>query len=289
MEPNWTKVDFRKPSGREEPAGDGLRSAHEALARDLSISLSAFLRSSITVVYTSGRDTLFSDFLKNQAPSCFGLALLRPQHCRLLLQVEDSILFPIVGIALGAKPGSFTSPERKPTEIELQVVNLLFRLLLSDAYRAWAVPLKTQLETVTLEVEPRPARTFAATDQVFVSRFSLSIGEHTGQFSLVVPATLFGSVLAQDDAVSQPQPESAGSPDTTTELMLPANVALDVWLDGSHMRLGDLLQLSEGQIVKLDHPVERKAVCTLNGTTGFTGQIVSTGAHRAFMLDDLAG
>jgi flagellar motor switch protein FliM len=289
MEPNWTKVDFKNPSGREAPTADRLRGVHEALARDLSISLSTFLRSSVTAGYAGAIEMLFSDFLKDETPCCFGLAMIRPQHCRLLLQVAYSVLFPTVGIALGAKPGSFTSPERKPTEIELQVINLLFRLLLSDAYRAWAVPLKTQLETVTLEVEPRPARTFAATDQVFVTSFSLSIGEHAGQFSLVVPSTLFGGVTTQDDTIGRSQPESGASADTTIELMMPAKVVLDVWLDGSEMRLGDLMQLSEGQIVKLDHPVERKAVCTLNGKSAFTGQIVSTGARRAFMLDDLAG
>ena len=49
MEPNWTKVDFRNAGRREAARMTGLRSAHEALARDLSISLSAFLRSSVTV------------------------------------------------------------------------------------------------------------------------------------------------------------------------------------------------------------------------------------------------
>ncbi len=289
MEPTWTKVDFRNPSGPQAASGDRLRGAQEALARDLSISLSAFLRSSVTASYAGGCEMLFSDFMKADTPACFGLALTRPQHCRLLLQVEYSVLFPIVGTALGAKPGSFASPERKPTEMELQVVNLLFRMLLSEAYRAWAAPLKTQLETVTLEMEQRPARTFAATDQVFVTRFGLAIGEYAGQFALVAPAILFAGGAADDDAVSQPQPESGGSPEATMELMLPANVSLDVWLDGAQMRLRDLLQLSEGQIVKLDHPVERKAVCTLNGKAGFTGQIVSTGARRAFMLEDFTG
>jgi len=151
------------------------------------------------------------------------------------------------------------------------------------------VPLKTPLETVTLEMEHRPARTFATTDQVFVSRFKLAMGDHSGHFSLVAPAILFTSGMADDDAISQPQQPSGGSPDATIELMMQASVALDVWLDGSQMRLGDLLQLSEGQIVKLDHPVERKAVCTLNGTTGFSGQIVSTGSRRAFMLEDFTG
>jgi flagellar motor switch protein FliM len=289
MEPNWTKVDFKNPPGQQAGFGDRLRGAQETMARDLSISLSAFLRCSVTAGYSSGREMLFSDYMKDEVPSCFGLALIRPQQCRLLLQVEYSVLFPIVGIALGAKPGTFTSPERKPTEIELQVVNLLFRMLLSDAYRAWAAPLKAPLETVALEIEPRPARTFAATDPIFASRFTLSMGEHTGTFSLVAPAMLFAGPMAQDDVISQPPANSGGSPDATVELMMPASVSLDVWLDGSQMRLGDLLQLSEGQIVKLDHPVERQAVCTLNGKAGFTGQIVSTGARRAFMLEDAAG
>ena len=61
---------------------------------------------------------------------------------------------------------------------------------------------------------------------------------------------------------------------------------MQVWLDGSEMRLGDLLQLREGQIVRLDHPVERMAVCTLNGVSSFNGQIVSTGQRRAFQVED---
>jgi flagellar motor switch protein FliM len=52
------------------------------------------------------------------------------------------------------------------------------------------------------------------------------------------------------------------------------------------VRLGDLLRLREGQIVRLEHPVERSAVCTLNGLSSFSGQIVSTGERRAFQVED---
>jgi len=66
-------------------------------------------------------------------------------------------------------------------------------------------------------------------------------------------------------------------------------VSISVWLDGAQMRLGDLLRLAEGQVVRLDHPVERRAVCTLNGLTSFSGQIVSTGERRAFQVEDFIG
>ena len=71
------------------------------------------------------------------------------------------------------------------------------------------------------------------------------------------------------------------------ELLLGGQVAMQVWLEGSEMRLGELLRLQEGQIVRLDHPVERTAVCTLNGVSSFSGQIVSTGQRRAFQVEDV--
>jgi flagellar motor switch protein FliM len=124
---------------------------------------------------------------------------------------------------------------------------------------------------------------------MLVVRFDLTVGDHTGQLSLVVPPQLFQNAAETDQPIRREKTEISGSAETILQLMLPARVTVDVWLDGSQMRLGDLLQLREGQIVKLDHPVERRAVCTLNGKSGFSGQIVSTGAHRAFMVEQATG
>lgn len=285
MEPDWIKVDFRNAGDRRDMTDDRMNSAQEVLARDLSLSLSAFLRSSIVVKYTGGADSSFGELLKEGARSSFGLALVRPDDWKLLLRVEHAVLFPLIGIALGAKPGTFSSPDRMPTDVELQVVGLLFRLILSETYRAWSVALKKQLETVSLEIEQTPARTFAASDSVFVARFDLTVAECSGKVLLIAPASVIAGGLLEEKP-DQQKPKTAVSSAATLEALLPAKVSLDVWLEGSEMRLGDLLQLREGQIVKLDHPVERKVVCTLNGAACSSGQIVSTGARRAFMLEN---
>jgi flagellar motor switch protein FliM len=203
--------------------------------------------------------------------------------------LDYSVLYPLIGIALGAKSGSFTTPDRKPTDIELQVVNILFRLILSEAYRGWIPLTKTQLETVTIEIGRNSSRAFQATDSVLAVRFDLTVGEQTGRLLLIVPPQLFQAGIEAEEPPRREKTEMRGSAETTLQLMLPAKVTVDVWLDGSQMRLRDLLQLRAGQIVKLDHPVERRAVCTLNGKAGFSGQIVSTGAKRAFMVEEASG
>jgi flagellar motor switch protein FliM len=286
MESNWTKAEFKNYGKLTGISGDLVRMANEALAGELSLSLSAFLRSAVTAAYQGGGEIPFGEFPEDG--SCFGLALIRPGDRKLLLCMEYSALFPLVGIALGAKTGTFASPDRKPTEIELQVVNLLFRMILAEAYRSWASLVKAPLETVTLEIEHAPARTLAAAEPVFAARFQLAVGDQAGLCTLLAPPDLFDAVASEGASLKE-RPEASGSVENTLELMMAGRVSLDVWLDGSEMRLGDLLQLREGQVVRLDHPVERRAVGTLNGKTAFSGQIVSTGQRRAFQVEDFTG
>lgn len=284
-ESHWTKAEFRVSSKFEGLPGELVRGANEALARELTISLSAFLRTSITASHSSGGEISFGEYPTGQK-SCFGLALIRPGDRKLIVVVDHCILLPLVGIALGAKPGSFAVPDRKPTEIELQVVRLLYRMILTDAYRSWATLMDTPLETVTLEFEAAPARILPPTEPVFAARFSLACGEQTGQLTFLAPPDLFHTVVEEEQPAIVEKPESTVSVEATLDVLLDGQVSIQVWLEGSEMRLGDLLRLSEGQIVRLDHPVDRRAVCTLNGVSRFNGQIVSTGQRRAFQVED---
>jgi len=288
MEPNLTKADFRVASKLDGAPGELVRLANETLAKELSISLSAFLRTSVQASYSSGTEISFGEFPAADNRACFGLALVRPDDRKLIVALEHTVLLPMVGVALGARAGSFAAADRKPTEIELQVVGLLYRLILSDAYRSWASVTKGPMETVNLEFEPAPARLLAATDPVFAVRFQLTAGEQSGELALLAPPDLFAAVIEEEE---EHPPAETVEPNTsmeaTLDLLLGGQVAVEVWLEGSEMRLGDLLRLREGQIVKLSHPVERAAVCTVNRVSSFSGQIVSTGQRRAFQVDEL--
>lgn len=285
MESNWTKAEFRTKGKFQGVPGELVRLANETLAKDFTISLSAFLRTSVNATYLGGGEIPYGEFPVNDI-QCFGSALARPDDRKLLVVMQHSVLLPLVGIALGAKAGTFGTEERKPTEIELQVVSLLYRLILSDAYRSWTTLMHTPLETVSLEFDPAPARLLAPTEPVFSARFEIIVGEQTGQLSLLVPPELFSTVLAEDeDPAHRVKPEPA-SIEATLDLVLDGQVSVSVWLDGAQMKLGDLLRLAEGQVVRLDHPVERRAVCALNGQNNFSGQIVSTGQRRAFQVDE---
>jgi flagellar motor switch protein FliM len=285
MESNWTKAEFRTKGKLQGVPGELVRMANETLAKELTISLSAFLRATISATYLGGGEIPYGEFSVNDM-QCFGTALARPDDRQLLVVMRHSVLLPLVGIALGAKPGTFGTEERKPTEIELQVVSLLYRLILSDAYRVWATLMRAPLETVAVEFDPAPARILPQTAPVFAARFEITLGEQTGQLTLMTPPELFATVLAEDEDPAKSEKPEPASVEATLEMLMGGDVAISVWLDGSQMRLGDLLRLQEGQIVRLDIPVECKAVCAVNGQSSFSGQIVSTGQRRAFQVEE---
>jgi flagellar motor switch protein FliM len=287
MDLNWTKADLKNLGKLHGAQSQFMQLANEALARELSLSLSAFLRSSLRAVYANTTEGLFGDLSLSARASCFGLALLGSEQGKLLIELEHSAIFPLLGFALGAKPGNFALPDRKPTEIELQVVHLLLRRIVPEACRAWSALVPSPLETVSLEIEQTPDRVLPATEPVLIAEFQLTAEQPLGLLRLLAPLNLFARSDAQPGASRVEPAQSGVSVENTLELMLPVRVSVDVWLDASQMLLRDLIQLREGQIVKLDHPVDRKVSCTLNGKPGFSGQIVSTGAHRAFLVEEL--
>lgn len=288
MDTTWTRAQLAGSNSKRGALSDIVRPTHEVLGRELALSLSAFLRTTITVEHVDGAERSFETRHSGDAPRSCGTALARPGDQPVLLELDHSVLYPLIGIALGAKPGSFTSPERKPTDLELQVVNIIFRLILSEAYRTWELLVKQHLETVTLDIDQANSKAFQPASPVFVARFELKLGEHSGFLALVTRPTFFAKALASEEPVAH-ETNSTGSHEKALDLLLPAKVSLDVWLDGSQMSLQELLQLREGQVVTLDHPVERKALCTLNGKPGFSGQIVSTGLRRGFLVEEAPG
>ena len=286
METDWIKADFTTASQWEGAAADQLRLANEALARDLAMNLSAFLRTSVGVRYTSATKAAFSDFLEEEERSCFAAVLTRPIEHKLVLRADYDLLFPLIGIALGAKAGAFSSPGRKPTEIELQVAALLFRVILTEAFRAWAPLIHAQLEPLAVEVEQTPSRALPGGELMCTTEFEISAAESTGKFMLAAPAGLFAGVLNAPPAQSETTPDPVDSSARVLSLMMSAQVTLEIWLDSAEIRLGDLLQLQAGQILKLDHATEHRVLGTLNGKNGFAGQIVSTGSRRGFLIDE---
>ena len=101
-----------------------LQTMHEGFGRNFGAALSALLRTIVEVKLTSVDQLTYSEFVFSlENPTCFNLINAAPLEGQLILDINLSMLYPIIDRLLGG--GSEPAPPlRRPlTEIELRLVS----------------------------------------------------------------------------------------------------------------------------------------------------------------------
>ena len=276
-------VLFQPHASAPETSGQTLEAVYSTLARDLAMQLSAFLRFSVTVTYSGAEDCTFAQYLSNRRPNgCAAPISASHPSGTMLLDLDHALVYALLELMLGGKPGNGELPARGPTEIEKQLLSTIMRTMTGELQRAWQANAPLTLIFGGVSSGSHLARVFPGSTGLAAAKFDVTVGERSGALTVLAPAN-FIAALAE-----KPVEEIAGSVEESTKpssgSMLDAQVEVRVWLDDVSMELRDVVQLREGYIVKFDHTPERDLACTLNGEPGFTGQVVSTGRKRAFLI-----
>ena len=152
-------------------------------------------------------------------------------------------------------------------------------------HAAWepVYPVDFKLLSVGIEgnAEADPAR-----DEIALTASAdVSIGDVRASFELAVPSFL--ARLAEIH--SRGRERRASSPAPLQENLLAAlsraTVQLEAVLQGSSIRMGDLVAMQKGQVLLLGMPAGSPFDCLVNGKQQFKGEMVATGNHQGFQID----
>src|SRR5258708_2749090 len=190
----------------------------------------------------------------------------------------------MIELKLGGKHVTGGPPGREPTEIEKHLITILMRTITAELMRTWCAfaPVVFRFDGIT--AGSQLARLHSPTETMAAASFNLVVGEQSGELTVLTPLRAAGAFLAGLERTGPVDEEETSQEDRITSAMMDAQVRVDVWLDDVSMQLRDLIQLREGYVVKFDHPTERPFAGLLNGELGFSGQVVSTGRKRAFLI-----
>ena len=81
----------------------------------------------------------------------------------------------------------------------------------------------------------------------------------------------------------------SGSSDEQNQMRLLLNrvpLGLEALVAGAKIRVEDLLNLEQEDVISLDIPVSRPAELRVNGKSKFRGEIVATGTKRGVLVSD---
>jgi flagellar motor switch protein FliM len=280
--------DFRRPDRISKDQLRALHLLHDNFARNLASSLSAYLRAYVMVNLISVEQLSYAEFSQClPSPTCLASLAMKPYEGSAVLEINNSLVFPVLEMLLGGNGKASARISREITDIEQIVLDGVYRIILHDFKQAWHTVTSIDFTIEARETEPQLLQVMAPNEAVVAIGLEVRIAENSGMINIGMPSLVIKMLRQKfDQQWSMRRAESKlEEHERILGLLRPSLLELDARLQGPTLRAGDLLRLEPGDLVRFDYPIEKPLHLFVNGKLKFRGHVAAAGRRRAFLVE----
>jgi flagellar motor switch protein FliM len=288
---NVASYDFKRPERVGKEQMRALQTLHEGFGRNFGAALSALLRGVVEVKLTSVDQLTYSEFVFSlENPTCFNLLKAEPLEGNIILDINPSILYPIIDRLLGGGRESGPLARRPLTEIELRLVTRITDLFLKELKHAWENVVELSLSVERVESNPQLVQIVPPNEVVVLISFELTVGDTRGMMNLCIPFNAIeriGNKLSANSWVSYGKREA--TPETVAQIgsrLQGSLVEMVVELAGTRISAGDLIGLRVGDIITTEKDTHNPLLVTVEGVPKFRAKPGAYKGRKAVCVDD---
>lgn len=281
--------DFRRPDRIAKNQLRSIHLLHEAFARSLASSLSAYLRAYVVVNLVSVEQLSFMEFSQClPSPSCLVSIGMKPFEGNAVLEINPALIFPILEMLLGGNSKAILKITREITEIEQSILDGLYRIIMHDLKTAWHSVTNLDFVIESHETEPQLLQILSPNEAVVAVSLEVRVGENSGMMNIGIPSIMVKMLRHKfDQQWSVRRSESTEHEQgRVLRLMKLADVVVDGRLHGPKLKLEDLMELAVGDVLTFDFPLEKPIDLVVNRSLKYRGHVVTTGRKRAFQIEE---
>ena len=287
-----TSYDFKRPERVGKEQIRALQTLHEGFGRNFAAGLSAMLRSMVEVKLAGVDQLTFSEFIFSlENPTCVNLLTANPLEGNLVLEINPSILYPIIDRLLGGGREGGPLARRPLTEIELRLVSRINDLFLGELAEAWKNVLELDAKVERVESNPQLVQVVPPNEVVVLISFDVSLGEVRGMVNLCIPYNAIERIsgkLSADSWVAYGRREA--KPESIRQIsqnLQSALVELKVRLAQTRITTGELIGLRVGDVITTEKDVRSPLLVTVEGIPKFRAAPGAYKAHKAIRIEEV--
>src|SRR5258708_38279333 len=165
----------------------------------------------------------------------------------------------------------------------------MIRITLQYVKTAWHALTMLKFIIEANETEPQLLRILAPNEAVVAVSMEVRIGDNSGMMNIGIPSIVIKMLRSKfDQQWSIRKSESTEKEQAQVlRLVSTAKMQLDGRLDGPTIRIEDLMDIQDDDVLMLDYPVDRLGDLTVNGKLKYRGRMVATGRKRAFQIEEM--
>jgi len=253
-----------------------LEALHEVFARNLSASLSGYLRAMIEVRLISVEQFTYSEFTMSlPSPTSINLLSCAPLEGNMILEMNPSIIFPIIDRLLGGGTAEAYLLDRPFTNIELGLVNTLLGRILDQLTQTWHGFKPIQFKIIETESNPFLMQIVAPNEPIVLLSFEVIMGDHTGMINLCIPFKVIEPIIPEFSKSNWFSAQASPSLSTRDHILQNISTAL-VEVAGVlaelPVRLEDLLTMKPGDILDTEKSAGDDLTLSIGGEEKFLGR-----------------
>lgn len=261
---------------------------HETFIRSLASSLSLYLRSYVSGNLISVEQMPFAEFVDSFAsPTCTVYLTMQPYDGHTLIEINHSLLAPILDHVLGGKGKIKTVLDREITDVEEAMLEEFFRIIAHDLREAWKVIVPIRFEFDSLERKPVLSNRIASNEAVVTIAMELRVGEAAGMINLAIPSITLKTLHLMSDQQRVMRKTNNRDGEYAAARRLADKISLDVDLAllGATITLQNLAELAVGKVLDLGLKYDNRGSVLVNGIPKFVGEFAVVDSRRACVIE----
>jgi flagellar motor switch protein FliM len=277
--------NFRRPDRASREQIRSLHFLHDRFARNISTSLSAYLRAATEVAIVSVEQFTYSEFLMSLPdPTAFYGLSLTPVEGLGALELNPVVAFTMIDRMLGGR-GQRVAQSRALTEIEQNVIDGVVKHVLENLSETWAPIVPIQFKTCGRETRPQMLQVAAPNEPMILLVFEIRTGGAAGMLNICIPTSVIealGATFTQSwyRARRRPTPEEYRDLlDNLARVPMPVAALLRTSLSAA-----EFMNLRVGDVLSLGVPVTHPLTIRVGGRDQFHGRPVRAGANTGVVI-----
>lgn len=281
--------DFRLPNRISKNQLRTLRNIHENFAEGLSSFLLSKLQSIVNINVISVDQIYYSEYVLSVSnPACLYTFDIRNTDIKGILELSPELALTLVDRLLGGN-GLGTKQSKMITPIEQKVLYIVVEKIMSDLKKSWQIIGEYDFQIERFEPDIDFAQITSQSESVLLISFELFIGEQSYLMNICFATFAFDAILSKMSNQKMSAIRPVKYQGTTAKSIINTHLhktLLEVAVEFgiTSLTVNDLLNLENGDIVKLNNRIGDELKVRVADKLMFLGQPGNVNKHKAIKI-----
>ncbi len=282
--------NFRRPDRISKDQIRSIHYLHDRFARNFSSSLSAYLRALIEVSLVSVEQLTYAEFILSLPdPTFFNAISMHPLEGNAIIEINPSIVFPLLDKLLGGAGEPQEGISRSITEIEIKLMNGILNLMLRDMKETWKQIIDLDIRIATQETSPQLIQIVAPNEGIVLIIFEIKMGASSGMINFCIPSIVLEPIANKfsQDWYTGKRKVSEKEIEKVSGVLKESVFNMYVDIQGQNLTFKEILDLEEGDLIMLEKKNVLSPMLVISDKPKFNGDLVEIDGKRGFKIKSI--